>query len=147
MGLFMEQNKMADQVTVYAYVCADLIHVGHKRALEQAKMLGDILIVGVLTDDAIIAYKRKPIIPFDERLEMVQALRCVDFAVKQTTLDPTENLMRIQPDIVVHGDDWGDDFPGAEYMRSIGKKAIRIKYTSGISTTEIIERIKQRYCQ
>jgi len=131
------------RIVVYAYVCADLLNVGHLRALQQAKALGDYLIVGVLTDEAIKIYKRPPIIPFYERLELVYNLECVDRVVNQDTLDPTDNLKMTKADIVVHGDDWGEDFPGAEYMRSIGKKAIRTKYYEPQSTTKIIERIKE----
>jgi len=130
--------------TVYAYVSGDLTHVGHKRALEQAKALGDYLIVGVITDDGIEAYKRRPVIPFQERLEMIAALKCVDKAVKQEYLDPVPNLKKYKPDIVVHGDDWKNDFPGAEYMRSIGKRALRTKYYASQSTTQIIEEIRRR---
>jgi len=127
---------------IYAYVVADLLHLGHLRALQQAKALGGYLIVGVLTDEAVIAYKRWPIIPFEERLELVANLKCVDEVMRQDTLDPTENLKKLDVDIVVHGDDWDEDFPGAAYMRSIGKKAIRTTYYKGQSTTQIIDRIQ-----
>jgi len=127
---------------IYAYVVADLLHLGHLKALQQAKALGDYLIVGVLTDEAVVAYKRWPVIPFEERLELVANLKCVDETVRQDTLDPIGNLKKLDVDIVVHGDDWDEDFPGAAYMRSIGKKAIRTAYYQGQSTTKIIERIQ-----
>ena len=129
-------------IKVYAYVVGDLFHIGHLKCLQQAKALGDYLIVGVLTDGSVASYKRWPIIPFEERIEIVRNIKCVDRAVGQDGLDPTYNLMMYKPDIVVHGDDWGENFPGAEYMRSIGKKAIRTKYYSGQSTTGIIERLR-----
>lgn len=129
---------------VYAYVCGDLLHIGHLKALQQAKALGDYLIVGVLTDEAIEAYKRKPIIPFEERIELIENLKCVDEVVEQYDVDPTYNLRRLpMVDILVHGDDWDDDFPGAEYMRSVGKKAVRTEYYKGQSTTRIIEECEQ----
>jgi len=133
------------RVRVYAYVVADLLHLGHLKALQQAKALGGYLIVGVLTDEAVVAYKRWPVIPFEERLELVANLKCVDEVVRQDTLDPTENLKKLDVDIVVHGDDWDEDFPGAAYMRSIGKRAIRTAYYKGQSTTEIIEKISEIY--
>ena len=135
---------MANKVVVYAYVVGDLWHIGHKRAMHQAKALGDYLIVGVLTDEAVTSYKRWPIIPFEERIELVGDCKAVDKVVRQDNVDPTENLKKLDIDILVHGDDWGDNFPGAEYMRSIGKKAIRTKYYSGQSTTGIINKIKKR---
>ena len=132
-------------VKVYAYVAGDIPHFGHLRALQQAKELGDYLIVGVLTDEAIEAYKRKPIIPFNERFEWFANLKCVDEVVPQYNVDPTDNLKKLSDiDILVHGDDWGEDFPGAEYMRSIGKTAIRTKYYPHQSTTKIIKQIKAR---
>lgn len=137
-------------VVVYTYVVGDLFHIGHLKCLQQAKALGDSLIVGVLTDEAVATYKRTPIIPFEERIEIVRNIKCVDFAVMQDDLDPTETLKRIallQPDIIVHGDDWGENFPGAEYMRSIGKQAIRTKYYPHQSTTKIVEGIIYRYSQ
>ncbi len=130
-------------IKVYTYVVGDLWHIGHKRALHQAKALGDYLIVGVLTDEAVKAYKREPVIPFEERIELVLDSKAVDEAVRQDSVDPTENLKRLGDiDIVVHGDDWDNDFPGAAYMRSIGKRAIRTAYFSGQSTTDIISRVQ-----
>jgi len=102
-------------VTVYTYAVADLLHVGHLRCLQQAKALGDYLIVGVLTDDAVRAYKRGPVIPFEQRVELIKNLKCVDKVVQQDNVDPTRNLKGIDADIVTHSDDWGEDFPGAEY--------------------------------
>ncbi len=134
---------MADsRIVVYAYVVGDLYHLGHKRCLHQAKALGNYLIVGVLTDEAVIAYKRAPIIPFEERIELIADSKAVDEVMKQTSVDPTENLKKLKVDIVVHGDDWGKDFPGAAYMRSIGKKVVCTRYYQGQSTTEIISRIR-----
>lgn len=132
------------RIVIYAYVAGDLPHYGHLKAMQQAKELGDYLIVGVLTDEAIEAYKRKPIIPFNERFEIFANWKCVNAVVPQYNVDPTDNLKLYQPDIVVHGDDWDENFLGAEYMRSIGKKAIRTKYYPGQSTTKIIQTIKSR---
>ena len=130
---------------VYAYVCGDLLHIGHLRALQQAKALGDYLVVGVISDEGVAAYKREPVISFDERSELIDNLRCVDKVVRQETVDPTENLNRLDVDILAHGDDWGEDFPGADYMRSIGKKTIRTKYYSHQSTTKVLEKILRDY--
>jgi cytidyltransferase-like protein len=137
--------NVSEKLTVYAYVVGDLLHVGHLRALQQARELGDYLIVGVLTDKAVEAYKRTPIIPFDERIELIENLRCVDIALPQEDVDPTENLRALDVDVVVHGDDWGEDFPGAAYMKGIGKEAIRTQYFDGQSTTKIIEDIYERF--
>lgn len=136
----------ADKGTiVYTYVVCDLFHYGHLRLLKQAKSLGDWLIVGVLTDKATSAYKRKPIIPFEERMEIVKQIKYVDRVVPQYTLDPTENLKQLgKVDILVHAHDWFGDFPGSAYMRSIGKEAIRANYYHYQSTTKIIEKIYEQ---
>jgi len=133
---------MAGKIIVYTFVVADLIHVGHLRALQQAKALGDPLIVAVLTDEATVASKRQPIIPFEERMELAANLKCVDEVMGQDNVDPTENLKKLDVDILTHGDDWDENFPGAKYMRSIGKKAIRTKYYPYQSTSKIIEKIR-----
>lgn len=134
---------MASKIIVYTYVVGDLLHRGHRQALKQAKALGDYLIVGVLTDEATAAYKHWPIIPFDERMEGIEELPYVDRVVTQYNIDPTENLKKLDVDILTHGDDWDENFPGAEYMRNIGKRAIRTKYYPYQSTSKIIEKIKE----
>lgn len=127
---------------VYTYVVCDLFHYGHLKFLKKAKKLGDWLIVGVLTDDAVTQYKRKPIIPFEERMEIVRAIKCVDRVVVQDALDPTENLKKLKVDTLVHGDDWSENFPGSSYMRSIGKKVASILYYSHQSTSKIIDKVR-----
>jgi len=134
---------------IYAYVVGDLWHLGHKRFVEQAKALGDYLIVGVLTDKATMAYKRKPIIRFKERLELIMDSKQVDEVVIQSNVDPTYNL-KIMPDvdIVVHAHAPDEILPhwesACEYMKSVGKKAIRLDYYGSQSTTKIIKSIKER---
>ncbi len=134
---------MANKI-VYAYVVGDLFHVGHLRALQQAKALGDYLIVGVLTDKATWAYKRLPVIPFAQRVEIITALSIVDEVVQQDDVDPTENLKKYKPDVLVHGDDWGEDFPGAKYMRKKKKEVVSTRYCNDQSTSNIISSIRVR---
>ena len=130
---------------VYTFVCADLFHVGHLMAIQDARKMGDYLIVGVLTDEAMMEYKRKPVISFKDRAEIVSNIRGVDEVVPQYHRDPTETLKQVKPDIVCHGDDWGENFAGAEYMRSIGKEARTFPYhVNARTTTDIINEIKRR---
>lgn len=138
---------MADGITIYAYVVGDLWHLGHKRFVEQAKALGDYLIVGVLTDEATMAYKRKPIIPFEERLELIMDSKQVNGVMVQDNVDPTENLKKSPDvDIVVHAHRPNEVLPhwqsACKYMRTIGKRAVRLNYYPSQSTTKIIEKIK-----
>jgi len=92
---------------VYSYVVADLIHIGHLHALENAKAIAGEdgkLIVGVLTDEATMEKKKCPTIPFEERIKMVKALKCVDVAVMQDTYSPLKNVKKIKPDILMESD-------------------------------------------
>lgn len=134
----------ADKGTiVYTYVVCDLFHRGHLSFLDKAKALGDWLIVGVLVDNAVAEYKRKPIIPFEERRDIVRQIKYVDRVVPQYTLDPTENLKQLKAvDILVHGDDWPEDFPGSAYMKSMGKRVIRVPYYPFQTSSKIISKIR-----
>ncbi len=147
MPLKITEEEKKKSTVVYTYQVADLFHVGHGKSLEQAKALGDYLIVGVLTDEATEAYKRQPIIPFEQRMYMVSHFDCVDEVVRQETLDPTDNIKRIKPDIITHSHEECQSFPGGDiekYIKKIGKKAIRTEYFKGQTTTKILNKIKVR---
>lgn len=83
----------------------DVIHNGHIRIISQAAKLGE-LTVGVLSDEAIAQYKRFPLLRYEQRAEIIQNIKGVTHVIEQKTLDYTENLMKLRPDFVVHGDDW-----------------------------------------
>ena len=122
----------------------DLFHRGHLRLLKRAKALGDILIVGVATDRLAEEYKRKPIIPLEQRMEIVEAIRYVDATVYYDSLDVTTLLKNLDIDVMVVGEDWGG-FPEQKkykvYLEQNDKKLIKIPYTQDISTTTIRERV------
>ena len=90
---------------VYIGMSADLIHKGHINIINTASELGQVT-VGLLTDEAIASYKRLPLIAYEERKMIVENLKGVDKVIPQKTLDYSENLKKIKPDYVVHGDDW-----------------------------------------
>ena len=126
----------------------DLFHIGHLNVLERSRALGDMLIVGVSTDELIEDYKGlPPVIPFEERFRLVQALRCVDLAVKQTVLTEIAQLQQYDVDIVTIGDDWKEKhLDGLEWMKAQpGKEVVYLKYTPGVSTTKIKKKIIQNY--
>jgi glycerol-3-phosphate cytidylyltransferase len=123
-----------------------MLHIGHLNVLERSRALGDMLIVGVSTDDLIKEYKgMPPVIPFDERLRLVQALGCVDMAVKQTILTEIAQLQEYNVDVVTIGDDWKDKhLDGLEWMKAQpGKEVVYLEYTPGVSTTKIKKNIIQ----
>lgn len=128
--------------TVYAYVCADLLHEGHLQHLENSKALGDKLIVGVLTDEAVMEKKEKPTMSFSERAKLVKALRCVDIVVPQHEYSPLKNIKALQPDILVES----TGHIGNSYLKELKKmfkgRVVMFPYFPGISSTEIKNRIK-----
>lgn len=129
---------------VYTSGSWDMFHVGHLNVLERSKALGDWLIVGVSTDELIEEYKGlPPIIPFEERLRIVKALKCVDEVVKQTVLTEIEQLKLLDVDVVTIGDDWKNKhLAGLEWMKSQpGKEVVYLEYTPGVSTTGIKRKI------
>lgn len=127
----------------YTFHAGDLFHIGHLRQVQRCRYLFAVgqLIVGVLSDDAVESYKRKPIISFEDRMEIYRGLKGVDLVVAQYSRDPTENLRILRPDILFHGDDW-DEIPGSEWMHEHGGTVIKTPYTPGVSTSDIIERCK-----
>tara|TARA_R110001592_G_scaffold92047_3_gene268778 strand:+ start:591 stop:1004 length:414 start_codon:yes stop_codon:yes gene_type:complete len=132
---------------VYVGMSSDIIHKGHINILNIASTYGDVY-VGLLSDEAIRSYKRNPIITYEDRYIVVESLKQVDHIVKQETLDYTNNLINIKPDYVVHGDDWING-PQKDTREKViktinewGGQIIDVPYTKGISTTEIINRIK-----
>jgi len=136
---FFKKNK-----TVFVGGVWDLFHVGHLNILEKAKKLGSYLIVGVLTDRATRKYKDSPIIPFEQRKRIIEALAIVDEVIEQHDPDPTRDFQRlsIHPDYIVHGDDW-DHIPGEEFVRVFGGKAVFLPYTKDINSSLIKEKIRR----
>ena len=122
----------------------DLFHVGHLNILKRSKALGDYLIVAVSTDDLVSSYKNKiPIIPLEERIEIVKACKYVDEVVIQYKLLDPFMLDQVAPDIITIGSDWKDKhLDGLEYFKSKGK-VVYFDYTQGISTTMLIDKIRR----
>ena len=128
----------------YTFHAGDLFHVGHLHQIRICKEhlgIDGLLVVGILTDEAIEAYKRKPIIPLPERVSIYGALRDVDLVIVQLSRDPTENLEIIRPNVLFHGDDW-DEIPGSKWMYAHGGRVVKTPYLHGVSTSDIIKRCK-----
>lgn len=125
----------------------DLFHAGHLSVLERSKALGDLLVVGVVTDDGAAAYKRRPFIPQDERLAIVRALRCVDAAFLQPGTDPSPVLealdaLGLRPAVMAHGDDWSELREGMDTLERLGIELVLLPYGEGTGTTGLINRIR-----
>ena len=131
-------------IIVYAYVVGDILHYGHIRHLLNSKALGDKLIVGVLTDEAVMEKKPRPIIPFSERLALINALECVDLAVPQNTYAPHENVKDVGADVLIESTSHSDKLIAysKSLMKSLGGRLIVLPYYQGQSSTKIKEEIK-----
>ena len=135
---------------VYLAFSADFLHSGHIKILKKASKLGKV-IVGVLTDEAIISFKTIPLLNFDQRLLLFKSLKYVDQVIEQNTLDYRPNLRRIKPQFVMHGDDWKTGplkTTRSQVINELKKwsgKLIEPKYTRNISSSEIRNQIDQAY--
>lgn len=125
----------------------DLFHVGHLNLLEKAKENCEILIVGVSTDELVKDYKGElPVIPFEDRIRIVGALKCVDKVIAQKTLNKLDVLPDIQYDVLFHGDDWKNTKMYNEIEEKLREQkvsCIYFPYTKSISTKSIKERIQK----
>ncbi|MGN1106611.1 MAG: isocitrate lyase/phosphoenolpyruvate mutase family protein, partial [Huintestinicola sp.] len=109
LNVVSEKVRELENRTVYMCFSTDIIHSGHIAIIKKAKRLGK-LIIGVLTDEAVISYKRFPLLPFSERKSMFENINGVYRVVRQNTLSYKENILKYHPDFVVHGDDWCTGF-------------------------------------
>lgn len=140
---------MSERKTVYVGMSADLIHHGHLNIINKARELGYV-IVGLLTDEAIASYKRLPLIPYEQRKIIVENIKGVDEVVSQESLDYVPNLQKIKPDYVVHGDDWKTGVQRETRQRVMdalkewGGQLIELEYTKGVSSTQLINAVKER---
>jgi len=128
--------------------CFDILHVGHLRYLQKAKEQGDILIVAINSDESVRAIKgdKRPLIPEDERAEILAALECVDYVMIFPELDPIQFLHDLRPDIHVKGGDYKlDQVIERETVKSLGGELRLIPGAPGKSTSNLIEIIIERY--
>ena len=121
----------------------DMFHIGHLNILKRAKEQCDYLIVGVSTDEVVEEYKKKtPIIKFEERISIVEAIKYVDEVVPQTTMDKMEAWKQLKFDVMFHGSDWkGSDMYNhiIEKFNNVGVKVIFLPHTEGVSSTLLTE--------
>lgn len=134
----MIQNKSV----VYTSGTFDMLHANHLKMIEYARQLGDILIVGVNTDELVASYKSQPIIPFEERIALVKALKYPDIVIPQKSLNHTDKVKKLHFDIFVVGDDWVGKY---DYLEEMGVTVVYFPYGEGISSSELKERIWTRY--
>jgi D-glycero-beta-D-manno-heptose 1-phosphate adenylyltransferase len=133
---------------VFTNGCFDLLHPGHIRYLQEARRLGDALIVALNSDRSVRELKgeKRPILDQNERSEVMAALGCVDYVTIFDEPTPREIISALLPDVLVKGGDWGvDRIVGRDEVEAAGGKVLSLPFVDGCSTTDVIERIVQRY--
>lgn len=124
----------------------DLLHVGHVRYLQEARSLGDALVIGVNADASVKRLKgpTRPVQNENDRAEILAALQAVDFTVIFTEDTPANLIEKVRPDILVKGGDWKiDQIVGAPFVQSYGGKVMSLQFVDGKSTTKIIEKAQK----
>ncbi len=126
----------------------DLFHIGHLNILRRAKELCDVLIVGVSTDELTFSYKKHlPVISFEQRKAIVEAIRYVDRVVPQVTMDKMELWEKLHFDVMFHGSEWQGTELYNEYERKFSKVGVIIEYlppTDGISSHLLASKIQNK---
>ena len=138
-------EKRNGRRVVFTNGCFDLLHPGHVRTLEQARELGDVLIVGLNSDASVRKLKGegRPLIPEQERAETLAAFEAVDAVVIFDDLTPLHVIARLLPDVLVKGGDWaGDRIVGREEVEAAGGRVVSVPVVPGISTSEILQRMR-----
>lgn len=133
---------------VFTNGCFDILHVGHVRYLQEARSLGDKLIVGINSDESVRGLKGelRPIVSEDMRKEMLLALKAVDEVYIFNEETPWDLINKIQPDVLVKGGDWAvSEIVGSDIVQKKGGQVFSLKFHEGNSTTGIIEKVLKAY--
>lgn len=139
-----ERLRAAGRTVVFTNGCFDLLHVGHLRYLQQARALGDLLVIGLNTDAGVRRLKgpTRPIVPEGERAELLAGLACVDYVTLFDEPLPSATIAALRPDIHVKGGDYRpEDLPEGEVVRAYGGRVEIMSLVEGRSTTDIVRRI------
>ncbi|MGD0908601.1 MAG: D-glycero-beta-D-manno-heptose 1-phosphate adenylyltransferase [Candidatus Acidiferrales bacterium] len=141
----VESEKRGGRVVVFTNGCFDLLHPGHVRCLTEARRLGDVLVVAVNSDRSVRGNKgpERPLVPEQDRAEVVAALASVDYVTIFDEPTPRALIARALPDILVKGADWAlDQVAGREEVEAAGGRVVSIPLAAGYSTTSLVENIR-----
>jgi D-glycero-beta-D-manno-heptose 1-phosphate adenylyltransferase len=145
----LEALRRDDKEIAFTNGCFDILHVGHVRYLREAKKTADILVLALNSDSSVRSIKgeKRPLVPEQERAEVLAALEFIDFVTIFPELTPLELINYLKPDILVKGGDWPEDkVVGREEVKKWGGRVIIVPEIAGKSTTNIVEKIKRVYC-
>ena len=148
LATILQQAKAEGAVVVTTNGCFDVLHLGHLRYLQAARQLGDLLIVAINSDTSVreLKGKNRPLVPEEERAEMLAGLECVDYVVIFPELTPISLLSELKPNIHVKGGDYKlEQLVEREVVEANGGKVIVGLNVPGKSTTNLIEVICERY--
>ena len=137
--------RRRSEEVVFTNGCFDLLHVGHVRSLEQARALGDRLLVGLNRDASVRRLKgpRRPVVGERQRAEVLAALECVDWVVLFGETTPLSLIRSVRPAVLAKGGDWSlDEIVGREDVESWGGRVERLRVIPGMRTTHMIERAR-----
>jgi len=140
------REKRAERRVVFTNGCFDLLHPGHVRCLAEARNLGDVLIVAVNSDRSVRGNKgpERPLVPQQDRAEVVAALASVDYVTIFDEPTPRELIARVLPDILVKGADWAaGQIAGREQVEAAGGRVVSIPLAQEYSTTSLMEKIRK----
>ena len=147
LAAFIKRLRAAGKTIVFTNGVFDLLHPGHLRYLQHARTLGDTLIVGVNSDRSVRANKGpgRPVTVEAERVELLEALACVDAVVVFDEDTPHDIISTVQPDVLVKGADWAEDaIVGRDIVEARGGRVVRVPIEAGYSTTAILAKIRSR---
>lgn len=147
--LLAERKRLreAGKKLVFTNGCFDILHVGHVRYLEQARMLGDALLVAINSDRTVRELKGagRPLMNASERAEILAALRAVTYITIFDDISPRALIRELLPDVLVKGGDYAlDEIHGREEVEAAGGRVVSLPFLEGLSSSEIIERMKKR---
>ena len=139
--------RAAGKKIVFTNGAFDLLHAGHATYLEQARQLGDVLVVGLNTDASVRRYKgaKRPVVDEQNRARLLAALECVDFVTWFDEDEPKALIAELQPDVLVKAEDWAHYVSGREIVEARGGKVVLAPMVKGLSTTALIEKIVKAY--
>ncbi len=142
-----EQARAEGKRVAFTNGCFDLVHAGHVDYLERAGESADLLVVGLNSDASVrrIKGEGRPVLPEDDRAAVLAGLSAVDVVVIFEKDDPLELIKRLVPDVLVKGADWGEDeIIGADVVKELGGRVVRVPLTEGRSSSGVIESILER---